>query len=182
MPEGALRFIMSLRATGEGHISSIEFRTGLIKAEGGIRLDPISRFVTVPELDPNPTYKKAPFVAKLQEMGFDTGASAAVMEPLEDCFTRTDSYQSVLHIRRETQPVTQGLTNTLTCGSPMETEAGWLAITHGVGPMRKYCIGAALLDLQDPTKDLGRLREPLVAPEDNGREGHVPKSYTAADP
>ena len=60
------------------------------------------------------------------------------------------------------------------CGSPIETEAGWLVITHGVGPMRKYCIGAALLDLKDPTKVLGRLREPLLAPEGNEREGYVP--------
>jgi len=318
--EGALRFIMSLRATGEGHISSIEFRTGLIDPEGAIRLDPVSRFVTVPELDPNPSYKKLPFVVKLHEMGFDNGAAAAVMEPLGESFTRSDLYQSVLRIRRETQPVTQGLTNTLSCiqwladsnyemhfspklamseriifpvsanesngiedarfvrfidddgtvtyyatytaynghailpqlietqdflhfrvltlngsavqnkgmalfprrisgsyamlsrqddenlfimlsdnhhywsdpkiilhpaeiwesvkigncGSPIETEAGWLVITHGVGPMRKYCIGAALLDLEDPTKVLGRLREPLLVPEGSTREGYVP--------
>jgi len=60
------------------------------------------------------------------------------------------------------------------CGSPLETEAGWLVLTHGVGPMRKYCIGAALLDLENPTKVLGRLREPLLMPEGNGREGYVP--------
>ena len=60
------------------------------------------------------------------------------------------------------------------CGSPIETEAGWLVITHGVGPMRKYCIGAALLDLNDPTKVIGRLREPLLSPEGNEREGYVP--------
>jgi predicted GH43/DUF377 family glycosyl hydrolase len=60
------------------------------------------------------------------------------------------------------------------CGSPIETEAGWLVITHGVGPMRKYCIGAALLDLHDPTKVIGRLREPLLLPEGTGREGYVP--------
>jgi predicted GH43/DUF377 family glycosyl hydrolase len=318
--EGALRFIMSLRATGEGHISSIEFRTGLIDPAGDVRLDPVSRFVTAPELDPNPSYKKQPFVVKLHEMGFDNGASAAVMEPLGQSFTRSELYQSVLRIRRETQPVTQGLTNTLSCiqwladsnyemrfspklamseriifpvsanesngiedarfvrfvdddgtvtyyatytaynghailpqlietqdflhfrvltlngsavqnkgmalfprriggsyamlsrqddenlfimfsdnhhywsdpkiilhpaelwesvkigncGSPMETEAGWLVITHGVGPMRKYCIGAALLDLDDPTKVLGRLREPLLVPEGSTREGYVP--------
>jgi hypothetical protein len=320
VPEGALRFILSLRATGEGHISSIEFRTGLINADGGIRLDPISRFVTVPDLDPNPSYQKTPFTVKLHEMGFDNGASAAVMESLGESFTRTELNQSVLRIRRETLPVTQGLTNTLSCiqwladsnyelhfspnlpmseriifpvsanesngiedarfvrftdddgsvnyfatytaynghvilpqlietqdflnfrvltlngadvqnkgmalfprringcyamlsrqddenlfimysdnshywsdpkmlmrpaeiwesvkigncGSPIETEAGWLVITHGVGPMRKYCIGAALLDLEDPTKVIGRLREPLLAPEGNGREGYVP--------
>ena len=60
------------------------------------------------------------------------------------------------------------------CGSPIETEAGWLVITHGVGPMRRYCIGAALLDLDDPTKVIGRLRQPLLSPEDNEREGYVP--------
>jgi hypothetical protein len=60
------------------------------------------------------------------------------------------------------------------CGSPIETEAGWLVITHGVGPMRKYCIGAALLDLNDPTRVIGRLREPLLCPEGNEREGYVP--------
>jgi len=60
------------------------------------------------------------------------------------------------------------------CGSPIETEAGWLVITHGVGPMRKYCIGAALLDLHDPTRVIGRLREPLLEPEGSGREGYVP--------
>jgi predicted GH43/DUF377 family glycosyl hydrolase len=60
------------------------------------------------------------------------------------------------------------------CGSPIETEAGWLVITHGVGPMRKYCIGAALLDLDDPTKVIGRLRTPLLSPEGNEREGYVP--------
>jgi len=50
------------------------------------------------------------------------------------------------------------------CGSPIETEAGWLVITHGVGPMRKYCIGAMLLDLDDPSKVIGRLHEPLLRP------------------
>jgi predicted GH43/DUF377 family glycosyl hydrolase len=320
VPEGGLRYVMSLRATGEGHISSIEFRTGIIAADGAIGLDPVSRFVTVPEIDPNPSYKKTPFIVKLHEMGFDNGASAAVMEPLGENFTRSELNQSVVRIRRETIPVTQGLTSTLTCvqwladsnyemhfspklamseriifpvspnesngiedarfvrfveddgavmyyatytaynghailpqlietedflhfrvltlngaavqnkgmalfprridgcyamlsrqddenlfimfsdnphywsepkvllrpaemwesvkigncGSPIETEAGWLVITHGVGPMRKYCIGAALLDLHDPTRVIGRLREPLLAPEGNGREGYVP--------
>src|SRR5690606_20734012 len=60
------------------------------------------------------------------------------------------------------------------CGSPIETEEGWLVITHGVGPMRRYCIGAVLLDLEDPTKVIGRLHEPLLCPEGNEREGYVP--------
>lgn len=60
------------------------------------------------------------------------------------------------------------------CGSPIETDEGWLVITHGVGPMRKYCISAVLLDLDDPTKVLGRLKEPLLSPEGVEREGYVP--------
>lgn len=320
VPAGALRFILSLRATGEGHISSIEFRSGLIGASGDLCLEPVSRFVNVPEIVADPTYKKQPFTVKLQEMGFENGASAAVLEPLGETFTRGALNDSLRRVKRETLPPTQGLNNTLTCiqwladsnyemhfspklamseriifpvspnesngiedarfvrftemdgsvmyyatytaynghailpqlietqdflhfrvltlngsavqnkgmalflrrvdgnymmlsrqddenlfimcsdnphywsdprlllrpaetwesvkigncGSPIETEAGWLVITHGVGPMRKYCIGAALLDLNDPTKVLGRLREPLLMPEGMGREGYVP--------
>jgi predicted GH43/DUF377 family glycosyl hydrolase len=60
------------------------------------------------------------------------------------------------------------------CGSPMETDSGWLVITHGVGPMRKYCIGAVLLDRDDPTRIIGRLERPLLSPEGVEREGYVP--------
>jgi predicted GH43/DUF377 family glycosyl hydrolase len=60
------------------------------------------------------------------------------------------------------------------CGSPIETERGWLVLSHGVGPMRKYCIGAFLLDLDDPTKVIGCLRVPLIVPNENEREGYVP--------
>jgi len=60
------------------------------------------------------------------------------------------------------------------CGSPIETDAGWLVITHGVGPMRKYCIGAMLLDLNDPSKVLSHLSEPLLSPREHEREGYVP--------
>ncbi len=311
---------MSLRATGEGHISSIEFRTGLIAPGGAIQLDPVSRFVTVPEIDPDPSYRKAPFIVKLHEMGFDNAHAAAVMEPLGDGFSKSDLNRSVLRVRKDHLPVSQDLDATLrciqwladsnyemrfppqlamservifpvspnesngiedarfvrfrdddgtvtyyatytaynghailpqlietqdflhfrvltlngaavqnkgmalfprringsyamlsrqddenlfimfsdnphywsdpkvllrpaemwesvkigNCGSPIETEAGWIVVTHGVGPMRKYCIGAALLDLDDPTRVLGRLQEPLLAPEGTGREGYVP--------
>jgi len=320
VPDGGIRFIMSLRATGEGHVSSIEFREGLIVSDGSICVDPVSRFVTVPEIEPNPSYKKIPFIVKLHEMGFDNEHSAAAMEPLGESFTRSELNRSMARIRRETLPLTQDLSSTLrciqwladsnyelnfspelalcervifpvssnesngiedarfvrfveddgmvkyyatytafngnailpqlietedflhfrvltlngtavqnkgmalfsrridgsyamlarqddenlfimfsdnphywsdsevilrpaemweavkigNCGSPLETEAGWLVITHGVGPMRKYCIGAALLDLHDPRKVIGRLREPLLAPEGIGREGYVP--------
>jgi predicted GH43/DUF377 family glycosyl hydrolase len=320
VPEGGLRFVMSLRATGEGHISSIEFRTGMITPDGSIQVEPVSRFVTVPEVVPNPTYKKRRFITKLQEMGFENGHAAAVMGPLAESFTLHELDENVQRVRRETKPVGRELRRTLecirwladsnyelnfssklalseriifpvspnesngiedarfvrfveddgsvmycatytayngrtilpqfietqdflhfrvltlngsavqnkgmalfprrihgryamlsrqddenlfimfsdnphhwsdphlllrpteawesvkigNCGSPIETEAGWLVITHGVGPMRKYCIGAALLDLNDPTKVIGRLREPLLSPEANEREGYVP--------
>lgn len=59
-------------------------------------------------------------------------------------------------------------------GSPIETEKGWLVITHGVGAMRKYCLGASLFDLNDPTIELGRLKEPLLMPNEDERDGYVP--------
>jgi predicted GH43/DUF377 family glycosyl hydrolase len=59
-------------------------------------------------------------------------------------------------------------------GSPIETEKGWLVITHGVGPMRKYCLGASLFDLKDPRIELGRLKEPLLMPNEDERHGYVP--------
>jgi len=60
------------------------------------------------------------------------------------------------------------------CGSPIEHEKGWVVITHGVGPMRRYVLGASLLDLEDPTKEIGRLKEPLLIPNTDEREGYVP--------
>jgi predicted GH43/DUF377 family glycosyl hydrolase len=60
------------------------------------------------------------------------------------------------------------------CGPPIETDAGWLVLTHGVGPMRTYSIGAILLDLDDPTRVLGRLRRPLLTPLSDEQDGYVP--------
>jgi predicted GH43/DUF377 family glycosyl hydrolase len=60
------------------------------------------------------------------------------------------------------------------CGSPLETDKGWLVLTHGVGPMRQYCIGAMLLDLENPARVIARLEEPLLAPLEEEREGYVP--------
>jgi predicted GH43/DUF377 family glycosyl hydrolase len=60
------------------------------------------------------------------------------------------------------------------CGSPLETDEGWIVLTHGVGPMRKYCIGAMLLDLENPAKIIARLEEPLLTPRGEEREGYVP--------
>jgi predicted GH43/DUF377 family glycosyl hydrolase len=65
------------------------------------------------------------------------------------------------------------------CGSPIETDEGWLLLTHGVGPMRQYCIGAALLDLDEPSRLIGRTREPLIVPTGVERIGYVPNvAYT----
>ncbi|WP_319229001.1 glycoside hydrolase family 130 protein [Draconibacterium orientale] len=60
------------------------------------------------------------------------------------------------------------------CGSPIETSEGWLVITHGVGPMREYALGASLFDLQNPEKEIGRLKSPLLMPNAEEREGYVP--------
>ncbi len=60
------------------------------------------------------------------------------------------------------------------CGSPLETDAGWLVITHGVGPLRQYTLGAILLDFQDPSRIIGHLKEPLLAANEHEREGYVP--------
>ena len=60
------------------------------------------------------------------------------------------------------------------CGSPIWTEEGWLVVTHGVGPMRRYCIGASLFDLDDPSRETGRLNEPMLCPQEDEREGYVP--------
>ncbi|MEZ7497516.1 glycoside hydrolase family 130 protein [Flavobacterium sp. Arc3] len=60
------------------------------------------------------------------------------------------------------------------CGSPLWTEEGWLVVTHGVGTMRQYCLGASLFDLDDPSKEIGKLKEPLLSPREHEREGYVP--------
>jgi predicted GH43/DUF377 family glycosyl hydrolase len=60
------------------------------------------------------------------------------------------------------------------CGSPVETSEGWIALFHGVGPMRRYSIWAELLDIDDPSKVIGRLNEPILAPDEHERDGYVP--------
>jgi predicted GH43/DUF377 family glycosyl hydrolase len=60
------------------------------------------------------------------------------------------------------------------CGSPIETPDGWLVVTHGVGPMRRYSIGAMLLDLDDPRRVIGHLPEPIIRPDEDVRDGYVP--------
>jgi predicted GH43/DUF377 family glycosyl hydrolase len=60
------------------------------------------------------------------------------------------------------------------CGSPLKTDAGWILITHAVGPLRRYVISALLLDLKNPSKIIGSLEDPLIEPNKNEREGYVP--------
>jgi predicted GH43/DUF377 family glycosyl hydrolase len=320
LAEGELRFILSLRATGEGHISSIEFRCGIIRADHSVVMEQPSRFVTAPALNPNPTYRKKIFLHKLMEMGFENDWSGELMKSLGDSFALSELEAAMRRATQDSGPLPREIQRTLecvrwlaesnyevhfnpstsisernifpvssnesngmedarfvrfveddgtvlyyatytayngrailpqllettdflhfraltlngravqnkgmalfprriqgryamisrqddenlflmfsnhphfwsdpkllikpgepweavkigNCGSPLETEAGWLVITHGVGPMRKYCIGAMLLDLEDPSKILGHLREPLLTPEGNEREGYVP--------
>ena len=313
------RFILSLRATGEGHVSSITFRSGVVDAQGGIKLDECSRFVTAPDIVPDPSYDKNLFERKLLELGLVNDFASRVLNGLDDYFSMNDlqeniegslrqerrkngesniTAQGILSLARsnyemafspeqsiseriifpatpaevkgiedarfvefhdddnvtyyatytaydgkvilpqllETTDFTHFKISTLNgpevqnkgmalfprkvnglyamisrqdneniyimfsdyihfwytkeiiakptyswefvqlgnCGSPIETEAGWLVLSHGVGPMRKYSIGAFLLDLDDPTKVIGRLRQPLISPDENEREGYVP--------
>ncbi|MGA9408129.1 MAG: glycoside hydrolase family 130 protein [Bacteroidota bacterium] len=317
---GALRFIMSLRATGEGHISSIEFRTGIIDGQGDISLDAPGKFVTTPALNPDMSFKTSEFFCKLRDKEWRSPSMKEIVESLPEKFTRSqlaakiarfkkrraklsaaqqrsiDRLESLLELNYEinfsakrplseraifpvssyelngiedarfvrfvddsgavryyaTYTAYNGKTimpllletadfvrfriNSLSgeaaknkgmalfprkingkyamvsrhdaenlylvysdnpyrwndpsalmqpasyweftqignCGSPIETEKGWLLLTHGVGPLRKYCIGAVLLDLDDPSKVIGRLKEPLIAPDESEREGYVP--------
>src|SRR5829696_695995 len=87
LPDGSRRFILSLRATGEGHISSITFRSGVVDAGSRIRMDEPTRYVAAPELVPNALYQKALFHRKLIELGINGTLTDQVMAPLGDRFT-----------------------------------------------------------------------------------------------
>ena len=323
LPAGALRFILSLRATGEGHISSITFRTGIVHPDQRIEVLTPAGFLTEPRQIPNPLYEKPSFERKLLELGLTSGFTRRVMKKLAESFTLEELRGSLeaeveqsrppdgvaqedpsaargiwmlarsnyeVQFQPEQQlservlfPATPSQRNGIedarfvcfhnddgspvyyatftaydgkvivpelvetcdflrfrfitlngpaaenkgmaifprkinglyamlsrqdneniylmfsndvyfwrerkvlvkptfpwelvqlgNCGSPIETKAGWLVLSHGVGPMRKYCIGAFLLDRDDPSKVIGRLREPLLKPNQNEREGYVP--------
>jgi len=323
LPAGALRFILSLRATGEGHVSSVTFRTGILHADHRIEITSPSGFLTEARQIPNPRYEKPLFARKLGELGLTGEFTRKVMDPLADAFELQDLRNSIdaqlIHagkgdgVLHEDQRAAQGvwalarsnyevqfqpdqelsqrilfpatpsqrngiedarfvcfqrddgrcvyyatftafdgrtvlpelvetedflrfrfitlngpaaqnkgmaifprkinglyamlsrqdnesiylmysdnvhfwnerqillkpehpweLVQIGNCGSPMETDAGWLVLSHGVGPLRKYSIGAFLLDRDDPTKVIGRLRRPLLQPNEDEREGYVP--------
>lgn len=254
LPEGSLRYVMSLRATGEGHISSIEFRTGVITDRGKVSVELVSPYVTVPEVKYDPyclyelhfdpklalseriifpvassesngiedarfvrfahnngeimyyaTYTAyngreitPQFIETKDFLGFrmrSLGGSAVKNKGMA-LFPRRVNNQFVMISRQDDENLYIMFSDNLfhwdqmqllrrpqlpwelvkigNCGSPIETAAGWLVITHGVGPMRKYCLGAMLLDLDDPTRVIGYLNEPLLKPEGSEREGYVP--------
>jgi predicted GH43/DUF377 family glycosyl hydrolase len=256
-PKGGLRFILSLRATGEGHVSSLTFRTGSITVHGSLIIDPTARLASSPrissrtseadgdhvELVFNPeedlservifpiTESQSNGIEDARFVEFSDGERTTYyatftaysgrairselietrdfmsfrLRPLSgaasqnkgmalfprkiggryamiarqdnenlyliysDDLYRWDHGQAILKPEFPWEFVQIG-----NCGSPIELDEGWLLLTHGVGPVRKYSIGAALLDKNDPSKVLARSREPLLRPEASEREGYVP--------
>jgi predicted GH43/DUF377 family glycosyl hydrolase len=257
-PRGGVRFILSLRAIGEGHVSSLTFRAGTITTDGGLTIDPTARLASSPRIchrvsgsdgdhvelifkpeedlservifpvtesqsngiedarfvkfsdDDGQTIYYATYTAYsgrairselIETRDFISfrlmplsGAAAhnkgMALFPRKiggkyamiarqdnenlyliysDDLYRWDGGQAILKPQFPWEFVQIG-----NCGSPIELDEGWLLLTHGVGPVRKYSIGAALLDKNDPSKVLARSREPLLRPEPSEREGYVP--------
>lgn len=253
---GETRFVLSLRATGEGHISSICFRSGVVDANGKVRLDPPGRTATLPadaealpgqggyEVAFPPStllaervlfpitpeqrngLEDARFVRFVEDDGavayyatytaysgreiapqllrtedfrrfrFLPFAGDAVRNKGMALFPRRIGGQYAMLARLDGETLQLSRSNDLSrwdgavtvlapaepwefvqignCGSPIELPEGWLVLTHGVGAMRRYCIGAALFDLADPTRLLGRLRTPLLCANEQERGGYVP--------
>jgi predicted GH43/DUF377 family glycosyl hydrolase len=254
---GRCRFILSLRAVGEGHVSSITFRSGEIAADGQITLDPKSALATIPEIrsrvvgpqgddvvvsfDPDIDISERVIfpVTEAQSNGIEDARFVRFEEGGQTRFLATYTAYSGRAIRSEMIETSDFATFRMTtlrgsaarnkgmalfprriddryamiarqdnenlhlvysndlhcweggraivgprfswefvqignCGSPIELDEGWLLLTHGVGPVRKYAIGAVLLDKKDPSIVLGRSREPLIRPEPFEREGYVP--------
>jgi len=257
-PTGALRFILSLRGIGEGHLSSVTFRTGIWASDGSVLLNTPTQVSAPPELVRPDGWKDGdPFtldcsashdvsqtvlfpMVESQSRGIEDLRMTRVERP-DGAHTYAGTYTALGErgVRQEMletddfhrftmRPVTGDLadgkgmalfprqiggrhmaigrqdsenlwlfssddpfhwvdgTRILepaeswefiqlgNCGSPIEIEEGWLLLTHGVGEVRNYCIGAALLDRDDPSKVLGRLAEPLIEPSVNDRDGYVP--------
>jgi predicted GH43/DUF377 family glycosyl hydrolase len=256
--EGASRFILSLRATGEGHVSSLTFRSGLVAADGSLTVDPPGRLASIPRVmarsatDNNGERVDIAFspeqdvservifpVTGSQSNGIEdarfvrfddrgdpiyyatytayTGRSIRSelletrdfvtfrMSPLMGSAARNKGmalfprrlngayamvarqdnenlylvYSDDLYCWNEGVPIVKPrfpweFVQIGNCGSPIELDEGWLLLTHGVGPVRRYAIGAVLLDKADPSRVLARSREPLVRPEASERAGYVP--------
>jgi predicted GH43/DUF377 family glycosyl hydrolase len=256
-PEGALRFILSLRAVGEGHVSSLTFRTGTIAADGSLAVDPTTRLASSPKVgyrvsgplgdEVEVVFKEGLDISErvifpvteYQSQGIEdarfvefsdggrktyyatytayTGRAIRSellqtndflsfrMSPLQGSaasnkgmalFPRRIDGKYAMIARQDNENLYLIYSNDLyrwdggqailkpqfpwefvqigNCGSPIELDEGWLLLTHGVGPVRKYSIGAVLLDKNDPAKVLARSAEPLVRPEPSEREGYVP--------
>jgi predicted GH43/DUF377 family glycosyl hydrolase len=256
-PEGGRRFILSLRATGEGHVSSLTFRTGSITVHGSLIIDPPARLASSPrirsrtseangdhvELVFNPeedlservifpiTESQSNGIEDARFVEFSDGdrttyyatytaySGRAIrselietrdfisfwLRPLSGAaaqnkgmalfprkvggkyamIARQDNenlyliYSDDLYTWDSGQPLLKPqfpweFVQIGNCGSPIELDEGWLLLTHGVGPVRKYSIGAALLDKNDPSKVLARSHEPLLRPQPSEREGYVP--------
>jgi len=251
------RFILSLRAVGEGHISSLTFRSGTISADGAVAIDPTARLASVPKIrarcggrygeevhvvfQPDEELSERVIfpVTDSQINGIEDARFVEFNDNGERTFYATYTAYSGRAIRSELIETKDFLSFKLTplggtasrnkgmalfprkidgrfamiarqdnenlyliysddlytwdggkaflqpehpwefvqignCGSPIELDEGWLVLTHGVGPVRKYSIGAVLLDKDDPSKVLARSREPLLRPEPGEREGYVP--------
>jgi predicted GH43/DUF377 family glycosyl hydrolase len=251
---GEVRFVMSLRAIGEGHLSSIEFRSGVVDTDASVRLDTPSVYATTGDPPPGgESNYRTSFPASIdlsERVLFPSGPTES--HGMEDArfvrfvdddgtityfatYTAFDGHQIVSKLL-ETVDFTEFEVSTLSgraadnkgiaifprriggnyvalgrhdnvnnfvmtshdirewhdatkiqeperpwelmqlgnCGSPLETEAGWLVITHGVGPFRRYTLGALLLDLDEPSRVLGHLAQPLLSPNDDERDGYVP--------
>ena len=257
IPNGSLRFILSLRAVGEGHVSSLTFRTGVIAADGGITIDPTAQLATSPSIthrtagpigdvvefvfEPTPDISERVIfpVTESQSNGIEDARFVPFSDGGQTTYYATYTAYKGSAIRSELIETTDFLSFRMTplqgtaarnkgmalfprkidgkyamiarqdnenlyliysddlytwdggqailkpqfpwefvqignCGSPIELDEGWLLLTHGVGPVRKYSIGAALLDKRDPSKVLARSSEPLLRPELSEREGYVP--------
>lgn len=253
LKNGQKRFIISLRSTGEGHISSIEFRSGIVDENGNLSLDELSGYSLCGEVfDTEELNYKLLFPedsllservlfpqTETEKMGmedvrlvlFDDGNEQTYYgtytayngkKITSQLFETKDFLNFQIHSLKGKGVVDKGMaifpekingkyamisrqggenisimfskdmlhwdevqllmepkylfeiSQMGNCGSPIKTEKGWLLLTHGVGPMRHYTIGAALLDLDDPTKVIGRLNRPLIWAEEEEREGYVP--------
>ena len=254
---GSLRFILSLRAVGEGHVSSLTFRAGTVAGDGSVAVDPTARLASSPRIgyrvsgplgdevevvfEPDQDISERVIfpVTESQSNGiedarfvqFSDGGRTTYyatytayrgtsirselietsdflsfrMPPLHGAAARNKGmalfprridgkyamiarqdnenlyliYSDDLHRWEGGQAILKPqfpweFVQIGNCGSPIELEEGWLLLTHGVGPVRKYSIGAALLDKRDPSRVLARSSEPLLRPEPSEREGYVP--------
>jgi len=258
MTGGALRVVLSLRAVGEGHISSIAFREGILNSQGGFDLMPHPPFSVSVGQTEKPTAENGmvtvaerfseaslsgtvifPFtlrqrngledlrLVKLEDdaegqlycgtytaySGLDIASELLVtrdfktfaLKPMTGSAARNKGMaifprkiggkwavigrqdgeslffltsDDLLHWEEGVQLLSPlypwELVQIGNCGSPIEIDEGWLLLTHGVGAMRKYSIGAVLLDKEDPRKVLGRTVQPILSPSDEDREGYVP--------